>query len=116
MDEVVEGHAISDVVYVLAEFVGGQSGQGGRYIAADLPERFRPALVLASAQACGLDADAVLPVACAVEAVHTYSLIHDDLPSMDNADWRRGRPTCHVRYGEAIAILPVRIAVPRSIL
>ncbi|MCL6499523.1 MAG: polyprenyl synthetase family protein [Firmicutes bacterium] len=68
-------------------------------------KRFRPALVLASAQACGLDADAVLPVACAVEAVHTYSLIHDDLPSMDNADWRRGRPTCHVRYGEAIAIL-----------
>lgn len=68
-------------------------------------KRFRPALVLASAQACGLEPDRVLPVACAVEAVHTYSLIHDDLPSMDNADWRRGRPTCHVRYGEAIAVL-----------
>lgn len=68
-------------------------------------KRFRPALVLASAEACGLDTDTVLPVACAVEAVHTYSLIHDDLPSMDNADWRRGRPTCHVRYGEAIAVL-----------
>ena len=68
-------------------------------------KRFRPALVLASARACGLDPEAVLPVACAVEAVHTYSLIHDDLPSMDNADWRRGRPTCHVRYGEAVAVL-----------
>ncbi len=68
-------------------------------------KRFRPALVLASAEACGLDPEAVLPVACAVEAVHTYSLIHDDLPSMDNADWRRGRPACHVRYGEALAIL-----------
>lgn len=68
-------------------------------------KRFRPALVVASADACGLDFEAVLPVACAVEAVHTYSLIHDDLPSMDNADWRRGRPTCHVRYGEAVAVL-----------
>lgn len=68
-------------------------------------KRFRPALVLASAQACGLDPESVLPVACAVEAVHTYSLIHDDLPSMDNADWRRGKPTCHVRFGEAIAVL-----------
>jgi len=68
-------------------------------------KRFRPLLVLASAEACRLDPDSVLPVACAVEAVHTYSLIHDDLPSMDNSDWRRGQPTCHVRYGEAIAVL-----------
>ncbi len=68
-------------------------------------KRFRPALVLASAQACGLDPERALPVACAVEAVHTYSLIHDDLPCMDNAPLRRGRPTCHVRYGEAIAVL-----------
>lgn len=68
-------------------------------------KRFRPALVLASAEACSLEPEVALPVACAVEAVHTYSLIHDDLPSMDNADWRRGRPTCHVRYGEAIAVL-----------
>lgn len=68
-------------------------------------KRFRPALVLASAQACGLDPESVLPVACAVEAVHTYSLIHDDLPSMDNADLRRGKPTCHVQFGEAIAVL-----------
>jgi geranylgeranyl diphosphate synthase type II len=68
-------------------------------------KRFRPALVVASAEACGLEREAVLPVACAVEAVHTFSLIHDDLPSMDNSDWRRGRPTCHVRYGEAIAVL-----------
>ncbi len=68
-------------------------------------KRFRPLLVLASAEVCQIDPEAVLPVACAVEAVHTYSLIHDDLPSMDNSDWRRGQPTCHVRYGEAIAVL-----------
>ncbi len=68
-------------------------------------KRFRPLVVLASAEVCQLDPEAVLPVACAVEAVHTYSLIHDDLPSMDNADWRRGQPSCHVRYGEAMAVL-----------
>jgi geranylgeranyl diphosphate synthase type II len=68
-------------------------------------KRFRPLLVLASTDACGIDPEAVLPLACAVEAVHTYSLIHDDLPSMDNSDTRRGKPTCHVKYGEAIAVL-----------
>lgn len=68
-------------------------------------KRFRPLLVLASADACGVDPEAVLPLACAVEAVHTYSLIHDDLPSMDDSDTRRGQPTCHVKYGEAVAVL-----------
>jgi geranylgeranyl diphosphate synthase type II len=68
-------------------------------------KRLRPLLVILTAEACGgRDADA-LPAACAVEMIHTYSLIHDDLPALDNDDLRRGKPTCHVVYGEAIAIL-----------
>lgn len=68
-------------------------------------KRLRPILVLAGAEVAGMDAQAVLPAACAVELVHTYSLIHDDLPAMDNSPTRRGRPTCHVLYGEAMAVL-----------
>jgi geranylgeranyl diphosphate synthase type II len=68
-------------------------------------KRLRPALTLAAAAACGGgDADA-LPLACAVECIHTYSLIHDDLPAMDNDDFRRGKPTCHKVFGEGIAVL-----------
>jgi geranylgeranyl diphosphate synthase type II len=68
-------------------------------------KRLRPALCLAAAEACGgKDSDA-LPVACAVECIHTYSLIHDDLPSMDNDDFRRGKPTNHKVFGEGIAVL-----------
>jgi geranylgeranyl diphosphate synthase type II len=68
-------------------------------------KRVRPILLLAGAQAVGNDQKALLPAACALECIHTYSLIHDDLPAMDNDDLRRGRPTCHKVYGEAIAIL-----------
>lgn len=68
-------------------------------------KRLRPLLVLLCAEACGGDRRRAMPAACAVEMVHTYSLIHDDLPSMDDDDLRRGRPTCHVRFGEAMAIL-----------
>lgn len=68
-------------------------------------KRLRPLLVLASTEACGGEAQTALPVACAVELIHTYSLIHDDLPAMDDAETRRGRPTCHVVFGEAIAVL-----------
>lgn len=68
-------------------------------------KRLRPLLVVASAEACGGDPRAVLPVACAVECIHTYSLIHDDLPAMDNSDTRRGRPTCHIAFGDALAVL-----------
>ena len=68
-------------------------------------KRIRPLLALAAAEAAGADDDEVLPFACAVEMVHTYSLIHDDLPAMDDDDLRRGKPTCHKVYGEAIAIL-----------
>lgn len=68
-------------------------------------KRMRPALLLAAVEACGgLDADA-LPLACAVECIHTYSLIHDDLPAMDNDDFRRGKPTNHKVFGEGIAVL-----------
>ncbi|MDR5695446.1 MAG: polyprenyl synthetase family protein [Armatimonadota bacterium] len=68
-------------------------------------KRLRPILVIASAEAVGGEPEMVLPTACAVELIHTYSLIHDDLPSMDNADTRRGLPTCHRVYGEAMAVL-----------
>ncbi len=68
-------------------------------------KRLRPVLCLLAAEACGGDWDAALPSACALEMVHTYSLIHDDLPSMDDDDLRRGRPTCHKAFDEATAIL-----------
>lgn len=68
-------------------------------------KRIRPILCLAAAEACGGDIAPAMPVACALELIHTYSLIHDDLPSMDNDDFRRGKPTCHKVFGESIAIL-----------
>lgn len=68
-------------------------------------KRMRPALCLAAAQACGGVENDALPFACAVECIHTYSLIHDDLPAMDNDDFRRGKPTNHKVFGEGIAVL-----------
>lgn len=68
-------------------------------------KRVRPIIFLAGAEAVGTDAAGLLPFACAIECIHTYSLIHDDLPAMDNDDLRRGRPTCHKVFGEALAIL-----------
>ncbi len=68
-------------------------------------KRLRPILCLAAADACGGDAREAMPLACAVECVHTYSLIHDDLPAMDNDDFRRGQPTCHKVFGEGMAVL-----------
>ncbi len=68
-------------------------------------KRLRPILCLAAAEACRGNVDAALPLACAVECIHTYSLVHDDLPSMDNDDFRRGRPTCHKVFGDGIAVL-----------
>jgi geranylgeranyl diphosphate synthase type II len=68
-------------------------------------KRTRPALLLAACQACGGTEKAALPLACAVECIHTYSLIHDDLPAMDNDDFRRGKPTNHKVFGEGIAVL-----------
>src|ERR1035441_5443981 len=68
-------------------------------------KRMRPAVLLAAAGACGGSDAAALPLACAIECIHTYSLIHDDLPAMDNDDLRRGKPTNHKVFGEGIAIL-----------
>jgi geranylgeranyl diphosphate synthase type II len=68
-------------------------------------KRIRPVLALATARALGRETTWALPFAAALELIHTYSLIHDDLPAMDDDDLRRGRPTCHVRYGEDVAIL-----------
>jgi geranylgeranyl diphosphate synthase type II len=68
-------------------------------------KRLRPLLCLMAAEACGADPAEALPAACALEMVHTYSLIHDDLPAMDDDDLRRGRPTCHKAFDEATAIL-----------
>jgi geranylgeranyl diphosphate synthase, type II len=68
-------------------------------------KRFRPALLIATGQVFGAPISLMLKTACAFEMIHTYSLIHDDLPAMDDDDLRRGRPTCHVRFDEATAIL-----------
>ena len=95
----------------LAAYVAFPSGCPGplqeaiRYGLLGPGKRLRPQLVLMAAEACGGSVDATLPVACAVEMVHAYSLIHDDLPAMDDDDVRRGRPTCHKVFGEALAIL-----------
>ncbi|HEV8353922.1 MAG TPA: farnesyl diphosphate synthase [bacterium] len=76
-----------------------------RYAVSAGGKHLRPILVLAGTEACGAAPEPALPVACAVELIHTYSLIHDDLPAMDNSPIRRGRPTCHMVFGDAIAVL-----------
>lgn len=80
-------------------------GEAMRYSLLAPGKRLRPALALMAAEACGGPLEAALPAAVAVEMVHAYSLIHDDLPAMDDDDLRRGRPTCHVQFDEATAIL-----------
>lgn len=76
-----------------------------RYAVFSGGKRIRPVLTIASFEACGGRAKAILPVACAIELIHTYTLIHDDLPCMDNDDLRRGRPSCHKKFGEGLALL-----------
>ena len=68
-------------------------------------KRLRPTLVLAAGESLGATTESLMPAACSIELIHTYSLVHDDLPAMDNDDLRRGRPTCHKVFGEAMAIL-----------
>jgi geranylgeranyl diphosphate synthase type II len=79
--------------------------QAMRYSVMAGGKRLRPILVIAGAEAAGGAMDVVMPTACALELIHTYSLIHDDLPAMDDDDYRRGRPTSHKVFGEAVAIL-----------
>src|SRR3954452_9924304 len=76
-----------------------------RYALLGPGKRLRPRFVLMAAEACRGTVEAAMPAACAVEMVHAYSLVHDDLPAMDDDDLRRGRPTCHKQFGEAVAIL-----------
>lgn len=76
-----------------------------RYAVLGGGKRFRPLLLLASGEHFGAQEELLLPYACAVELIHNYSLIHDDLPSMDNDDFRRGQPSCHKKFGEALALL-----------
>lgn len=68
-------------------------------------KRFRPVLCMAAAKALGKDPKKVIPIACAIEMLHTFTLVHDDLPGMDNSDYRRGKLTCHKKFDEATAIL-----------
>lgn len=82
-----------------------QLHQAMRYSLLAGGKRLRPILVLAAGEAFGAETEELMPAACAIEMIHTYSLIHDDLPAMDNDDLRRGRPTCHKAFGEAVAIL-----------
>ena len=95
----------------LAEYTALDSGcpdhlrEAIRYSLLAPGKRLRPMLVLMAAEACRGNREAALPAACAVEMIHTYSLIHDDLPAMDDDDLRRGRPTCHKAFGEGVAIL-----------
>jgi geranylgeranyl diphosphate synthase, type II len=95
----------------LAQTLPSGNGSGSRVVEAMRysllggGKRLRPILCLAAAEAVSGEARPVLPVACALEMIHTYSLIHDDLPAMDDDDLRRGRPTCHKQFDEATAIL-----------
>src|SRR5262245_59963650 len=83
----------------------GRIAEAMHYAATGPGKRLRPALVLAAAEACGGTRAAAMPAASAIEMLHAYTLVHDDLPAMDDDDERRGRPTVHIVYGEAIAIL-----------
>src|SRR5690625_942099 len=83
----------------------GSIHEAMRYSALGGGKRLRGALVLAGHGAVGGDETRALPIAAAIEMIHAYSLVHDDLPCMDDDDFRRGKPTCHRVYGEAIAVL-----------
>jgi len=97
-------HALRFVAEQTATGVGGLE-EAMRYSLLAGGKRIRPVLALATARAAGADPARVLPLAAALELIHTYSLIHDDLPAMDDDDLRRGRPTCHMAFGENVAIL-----------
>jgi geranylgeranyl diphosphate synthase type II len=80
-------------------------GEVMRYAVFPAGKRFRPVLVIAAAESLGASAERVIPLACAVELIHSFSLVHDDLPCLDNDDERRGRPSCHMAFGTAQAML-----------
>lgn len=83
----------------------GEVVEAMKYSLANGGKRLRPVFCLEFAECCGLEKEKAIDFACAVEYIHTYSLIHDDLPCMDNDDFRRGKPSCHKKFGEATALL-----------
>ncbi len=97
VDERLAGLAFASELGGLVEALGYALLGGGK--------RIRPVLCLATGEALGREPDELLPAACALELVHTFSLVHDDLPALDDDDLRRGRPSAHVRFGEDVAIL-----------
>ncbi len=99
VERYLEGMSFSE------EAMTGGLEEAMRYSLLGGGKRIRPVLTLATARALGLAQQEVLPLAGAIELIHTYSLIHDDLPAMDDDDLRRGQPTCHVKFGEGVAIL-----------
>ena len=100
---------LADVEQALQTWVPGSApaglGDAMRYAVLDGGKRLRPLLVLAAADAVGGHCEAAMRSACAVELIHAYSLVHDDMPCMDNDVLRRGKPTVHVKFGEALALL-----------
>jgi geranylgeranyl diphosphate synthase, type II len=101
--ELVEG-ALEGLAFSAAPPTAGLE-EAMRYSLLAGGKRVRPVLTLATARALGADPERFLPAACAIELIHTYSLIHDDLPAMDDDELRRGLPTSHVKFGEDVAIL-----------
>jgi geranylgeranyl diphosphate synthase type II len=101
--ELVEGY-LADLRFADDPAIEGLD-EAMRYSLLAGGKRIRPVLALATARSAGMDPESVLPAAAAIELIHTYSLIHDDLPAMDDDELRRGRPTSHVVYGENVAIL-----------
>ena len=93
---------------------GGLAAEAARYSLLAGGKRIRPVLLLAVTDLLLADQALALPFACALELIHTYSLIHDDLPCMDDDDLRRGRPTCHKAYGEGIAVLAGDLLLTRA--
>jgi geranylgeranyl diphosphate synthase type II len=105
------GEAVSDVDEAMDSFLPtlderpGSIHEAMRYCVFAGGKRLRPVLCIAAAEACGGRREDAFPAACAVELMHTYSLVHDDLPCMDDDDLRRGRATCHKVFGEGMAVL-----------
>jgi len=99
------GRVGGDIERQLEKHRDGELAKAVLYAGAGEGKRIRPAIIYAAAQAAGLDFRRVDGIACAVELIHCYSLIHDDLPAMDDDDLRRGKPACHKVFGEALAIL-----------
>lgn len=99
---------LDEINYALKEYLPAADdvvSQAMRYSVENGGKRIRPALLLEFCRVCGGDYKKAVPFACALEMIHTYSLIHDDLPCMDNDDFRRGKPSCHIAFGEEYALL-----------